>query len=220
MFLNPFRCLRLACLAGLCAAAPAPRAAAATVTYDFANSLEGWETGWHKESPTGTPGAISWSGQRSSTGGGGGSLKFDMGDGLGDDGTLWIARRFAAPAKSAAPVTVSFDLFSPQESFVNNFQVKVAVREDKPDQQSDFVTIGETGQLAGWVPYSFTRTLTSQSGGVWVAVGIRVSWETHRDYWIDHVSVTGPAVPEPLGGVGLLAFAGVLVTRRSRRTKC
>jgi hypothetical protein len=74
---------------------------------------------------------------------------------------------------------------------------------------------------AGWAPYSYSRSLTSPSGTPWVAVGIRVAWETHRDYWIDHVTVTGPAVPEPAGGVlaGAGGFVAVHIASRGRRAK-
>ena len=212
---SSLRWLGLAWLFLVCASAPA--AVAGTITYNFTDSLEGWETGWHKDSTTGTTGTVSWSAERGSGDGGPGSLKFDMGDGFGDDGTLWIARRFPAPAGVTAPMTVSFDLYSEEESFVNNFQVKATIRPDKPDRQNDFVTIGETNTAAGWVPYSYTRTLTSQTGSVWVAVGIRVAWESHRDYWIDGVSVTGVAVPEPAGCTILLMLAGLAAnSRRSR----
>jgi len=188
-------------------------AGAGTITYDFANSLEGWEAGWHKTSPggSGTPGVVSWSNERGS--GDSTSLKFDMGDGRGDDGTLWIARQFPSLAGLQTATSVSFDLYSSRASDANRFQVKAAIREDKPGEQSDFITIGETNVAAGWVPYSYSRSVSSQSGNIWVAVGIRVAWETHRDYWIDHVSVTNTSVPEPASMVLLAGGAAFLLVR-------
>jgi hypothetical protein len=50
-------------------------------------------------------------------------------------------------------------------------------------------------------------------------LGIRVSFETHRDYWIDHVVVTTTAIPEPASGVLFMMALGYIrcgVRGRSR----
>jgi len=52
---------------------------------------------------------------------------------------------------------------------------------------------------------------------VWVALGIHVAWETHRDYWMDHVVVSTTVIPEPTTWL-LLSIAIALVTLLTRQT--
>ena len=196
-------------------------AQAETFVSDFATSLDGWQPQWHKESTTGTDGMVTHSTERGFNDGA--SLKFDMGDGFGDDGTLWIEKAFAVPAGVPTPVSVSFQLFNLDQSDFNQFQVKSALSAVNPEQQADFATIGATDTAAGWVPFEYAQTVTSAKGEAWVAVGVRVAWETHRDYWIDHVAVT--VVPEPstawvlaLGLTALFAYRKRLGARVKRRT--
>src|SRR5262249_52381016 len=127
----------------------------------------------------------------------GSSLKFDMGDGHGDDGTLWIERQLAVSPTSPTRIDLSFQLFNDARSDFNNFEVKTAISAQNPTFQADFTRLGETGSAQGWVPFSVTKTLAAPAGQLWVALGIRVAWETHRDYWIDHVVVNTTTIPEP-----------------------
>jgi len=172
-----------------------PANAVQTSVYEFSNSLEGWSWQWHIDNggPSVRPGEVALSNERGFNDSS--SLKFDMGSGTGDDGTLWIEKQFSVPAGIKTPVSVSFQLYSTSESFVNNFQVKAYIGVDDPQQQRDLQTIGQTNLAAGWMPYSLSSSILAPEETVWVALGIRVSWETHRDYWIDHVTVT--TVPEP-----------------------
>ena len=191
---------------------------AGTIVSDFRGSLDGWQPQWHIDSQSGTAGTVSLSPTRGFMDSA--SLHFDMGDGLGDDGTLWIEKQFEVPIGVPSPVVVSFQLFNEFQSDFNNFQVKAAIRENNPQQQGDFATIGYTGSAEGWVPFDYEQTVTSESGQVWVALGVRVAWETHRDYWIDHVAVTTPVVPEPssvaLVGVGLITVAASGIAHGAR----
>ena len=70
----------------------------------------------------------------------------------------------------------------------------------------------------GWVPFEYDRLITSPTGEVWVALGIRVAWEGHRDYWIDHVAVTTTAIPEPSAMILLLIAVTTMLT--SGRIRC
>jgi hypothetical protein len=139
-----------------------------------------------------------------------------MGDGFGDDGTLWIEKQFAVESGFPTNVALTFQQFNDFQSDFNSFQVKVAISTENPNQQADFATIGSTDVAEGWVPFAYEETITSPSGQVWVALGIRVAWETHRDYWIDHVVVTTTQIPEPLSAVLMCGFGSLMVGHRRR----
>jgi len=199
----------------LAIASVSERAPAATFLSDFATGFDGWEQEWHKESPTGTDGVVTHSTERGYLDGA--SLEFDMGDGFGDDGTLWIEKQFAVPAGVPAPVSLQFYLFNEFQSDFNTFEVKAAISTDNPDEQADFTTIGNTDSAEGWVPFTYEETVTSPTGQVWVAAGIRVAWETPRVYWIDHVAVTAPVIPEPASAVLVLTSLVGLAGGRRRQ---
>ena len=165
---------------------------------EFQASFDGWQQQWHKESSTGTDGVATHSTERGYLDGA--SLKFDMGDGFGDDGTLWIEKQLAVSSTQPTHVSVNFQLFNLEQSDFNTFQVKAAIGTDDPNEQIDFTTIGSTDTAQGWVPFTYDATIPPSASPVWVAVGIRVAWETPRDYWIDRVVVSTTIVPEPTSG--------------------
>ena len=187
---------------------------ASAQTFDFATGFDGWTQQWHNESETGSDGVVTHSTERGFNDGA--SLKFDMGDGFGDDGTLWIEKLFAVPADTPTLVDLSFQQFSLEQSDFNTFEVKAAISTQNPEVQADFVTIGNTDTVAGWAPFEYDQTITSPSGQVWVALGIRVAFEGHRDYWIDHVTVTTTPFPEP-GTAALVAMSGLAYVFSRRR---
>jgi hypothetical protein len=168
---------------------------AGTYVFDFANDLDGWQQQWHKESESGSPGFVNHTTERGYNDSA--SLEFDMGDGLGDDGTLWIERLFNIEPSVPTLVSVDFQQFSPVQSDLNNFEIKAAISTTNPNEQADFTTIGATGSIAGWALFAHDQLIASPTGEVWVAVGIRVAWESPRVYGIDHVVVTTSQVPEP-----------------------
>jgi hypothetical protein len=180
---------------------------------EFATDFDGWLQQWHKESPTGTDGVVSHSTERGYLDGT--SLEFDMGDGFGDDGTLWIEKQFAVSNLQPTRVSVTFYLFNEFQSDFNTFQVKAAISTDDPNEQGDFATIGSTDSAAGWVPFSYDAIVPPSTDPVWVAVGIRVAWETPRVYWIDRVVVSTEVVPEP-ASLGLI-LAGCVTLALIRR---
>ena len=182
---------------------------------EFQTSFDGWGQQWHKESETGTDGEVTHSTERGYLDGA--SLKFDMGDGFGDDGTLWIEKQFSVSSTQPTHVSVNLQLFNLEQSDFNAFQVKAAIGTDDPDEQVDFTTIGSTDTAEGWVPFDFEQVIAPTSEPVWVALGIRVAWETHRDHWIDRVVVSTMFVPEPASAIFLLAgLACLMVGARVR----
>ncbi|HEX2476617.1 MAG TPA: hypothetical protein VHK01_17825 [Lacipirellulaceae bacterium] len=194
------------------------RAHGVTFVSDFATGFDGWQQQWHKESTSGTDGVATHSTERGYLDGA--SLKFDMGDGFGDDGTLWIEKQFLVPAGVPTPVSVLFHLFNQFQSDFNTFEVKAAISTSNPNEQADFTTIGSTDTAEGWVPFTYEDTITSPSGQVWVAAGIRVAWETPRVYWIDHVVVSAMVVPEPASATILaVGCIGAVTTVWNRRCR-
>lgn len=180
---------------------------------EFVTDFDGWQQQWHKETETGTDGVVSHSTERGYLDGT--SLEFDMGDGFGDDGTLWIEKQFAVSDSKPTKVSVTFYLFNEFQSDVNTFQVKSAIGADDPNEQIDFATIGETDTAQSWVPFSYEQVIGPTADPVWVALGIRVAWETPRTYWIDRVVVSTTIVPEPTGACLLLAgLFGLTILRR------
>ena len=183
-------------------------------TYDFDGSFQGWDWQWDElYTPGGSDGVVSLSTQRGYNDSS--SLKFDMGDGAGDDGTLWIEKAFTVPSNLPTKVSVYFQLFNLRKSDVNQFQVKAYIGQDNPEEQEDFQCIGRTDSAAGWVPFEYNQTIESTTGQVWVALGIRVTWEGHRDYWIDHVQVN--IVPTP-ATLMIMLFGGIITLGQRRST--
>jgi hypothetical protein len=170
---------------------------------EFPSDFDDWQQQWHKESETGTDGVVTHSTDRGFLDGT--SLQFDMGDGFGDDGTLWIEKQFAVSDSLPTFVSVTFQLFNLEQSDFNAFQVKAAISLTDPNEQIDFETIGSTDTAQGWVPFTFEQLIAPTTDLVWVALGIRVAFETHRDYWIDRVVVTTVTVPEPANAAMMLA---------------
>lgn len=196
---------------------------------EFQGSFNGWSQQWHidEDGKHVTPGQVkldSSLGYLDSH-----SLHFDMGNGFGDDGTLWIEKGYTLPATRTS-IDLSFRLYNLAQSDVNQFEVKAYIGEANPQVQSDFTLIGLTDRIAGWDAFSFSRTLSSTASQVWVALGIRVAWEGHHDHWIDHVRVVttqrnfglfprepiNSPVPEP-ASVALLAISVIAATRRHAR---
>ncbi|MCW4008221.1 MAG: hypothetical protein NWF09_06000 [Candidatus Bathyarchaeota archaeon] len=111
-------------------------------------------------------------------------------DGKQDDGTIWLERKINVAANAQPRVSVSFWLYSEQESFNTIAAVVAYAGTAKPVVEEDFAVLGAANEAAGWKKYVHTVTLnTDSSGEVWVAVGISVRWETYMTYYIDDVKI-------------------------------
>lgn len=189
------RAVRL-CVLGAALLAPVVAQGAVFELSEFQGSFDGWSQQWnnYRPAPHITPGVVSLSDERGYRDGH--SLKFDMGNGRGDDGTLWIEKAYDVPAGVTTPVGVSFALFNTRRSDANLFQVKAYIGERDPQVQTDFDWIGLTNLTNGWDNrFTHVKHVTAPSGRAWVALGISVAWESHRDYWIDHVRVSTAVIP-------------------------
>jgi len=107
-----------------------------------------------------------------------------------DDGTLWIERRIVTSRNSQVKVTVSFWLYSEEESFNTIAAVVGYAGARNPEAESDFEVLGVANQVAGWLQYRFeTAVDTGSNGETWVALGISVRWETVMTYYFDDVEI-------------------------------
>ena len=186
-----------------------------TFVFDFDNSFEGWEWQWDiwEDADYIVPGEVTLSdvhGYNDDV-----SLKFDMGNGAGDNGTLWIEKAFTISANTPTEVSVSFQLWNDFYNPVNRFIVTGCISDLNPEVQDDFTFIGETNTAYGWVQHGYQQTVTSSSGQVWVGVGIGVAWEGPFTYWIDSVEVSG-VLPEP-ATLSILTFGGLAMLKCKRK---
>jgi hypothetical protein len=112
-------------------------------------------------------------------------------NGLQDDGTIWIARNLSLTPNTTKNVTVTFQLWSNNESFNTIANAVVHVGTKNAVTEEDFHVVGAANQAAGWKSYSYTAQVeTGPSGNVNVALGISAVWETQMTYYIDDVVVT------------------------------
>ena len=118
------------------------------------------------------------------------SLNFSI-DGRQDDGTIWIERKVLVKSYSNIKVRVSFYLYSDFENQAIDIAKVVAFLGIKnPEVEDDFKILESTNQVLGWKEYTYEVNLnTGSNDGIWVAVGITVSWETHLSYNIDDIRI-------------------------------
>lgn len=111
-------------------------------------------------------------------------------DGTQDDGTIWLERKINVKTNTQIRVSVSFWLYSEQESFNTIAAVVAYAGATKPVVEDDFAILGVANEAAGWKKYVYTSTLNPDSNGdIWVAFGISVRWETRMTYYIDDVKI-------------------------------
>ncbi len=111
-------------------------------------------------------------------------------DGHQDDGTIWLEREISVQKNTEINVDLSFELYSPSESFNTIAVVVGCISLDDPESEADFTVLGPANMVEGWKKYSLSETFTTnESGTIWVGVGISVRWETVMQYYIDDVEI-------------------------------
>ena len=111
-------------------------------------------------------------------------------DGRQDDGTIWLEQKLKLQPNSTKMITLSFQLWSPSESFNTIAEVVAYIGEDNAEVEDDFHVLGAADQVAGWKAYSLSvETNTGSLGEVFVAFGISVRWETEMSYFADSVEI-------------------------------
>lgn len=175
----------LALVAALVGITGTPASAAVSRTYSYENGFNGWQPGY--------AGDGAWSMTRSTEVAYAG--RYSVGcylDGTTGIGTAWLAHSYPAPIDTLVDVRLTVQLWSPQRSDVNQWQVLAYVGTGPPTSGADFEVVGYTDMTAGWQPYRLERLqLTGQwPARIWVAFGMSSGWEFARDYYFDQVKVT------------------------------
>ncbi len=217
----------LRCATGLVVAALSLAGTAhAQVVESFENGFGAWEVDSHiNPIPPEPPPEFIYTVTRSQAQASDGSWSLDFTiDGTNDDGTVWIVRSFDVPA-GEYNVEVSFDFWDSVNSDINNWPVVGYIGSIRPEVESDFAILGETGVM-GWTPYTHSLAVSHPGGPLWVAAGCSVIWESWRTHFIDRVAVSGLPVVDPpvpaMSSIGLVVLgatvlsAGAVLVRRCR----
>jgi hypothetical protein len=186
-------------------------------TFSFEDSFEGWEINGDMPTFPCTPGQTAypecqptsqilqrlWLIRRSNEQAqdGSHSLKITM-DGESDDGTAWIVRSFPVQPNSTYHVDLGFYLGLLNGSAINTWSVVAYAGTKRPTLEADFTRIGDTGAGVGWTPFSYSADIDAgDASELWLAVGIRVNWETWLTFYLDHITVN-IAPQAPSGVIG------------------
>lgn len=181
---------------------PEPEPQSPPLTEGFEGSLAGWHVGADVPQDPNRPGQeVAWSVELSDeqASDGNSSLRLRI-DGSQDDGTIWLARPLAVLPGEPRTVRLSFDLWSPSESFNTLANVATYAGGQAPAAEADFDLSQQADQAEGWQRYSYSLSAAPGPGGeLWVAVGISAVWETEVTYYIDElvVEVEGEAGAGP-----------------------
>lgn len=113
-------------------------------------------------------------------------------DGRNDEGTIWVERAFSAPRNATVTVSASFWLHNTHLGHVNQWMVAGYAGTGNPETERDMMPpIDRTNAKPGWIKYSFTKKVqTDATGMVWIAGGIRATWEGRRTYHFDLVETS------------------------------
>jgi len=86
-------------------------------------------------------------------------------DGKQDDGTIWLERKISVKTDAQIRVSISFWLYSEQESFNTIAAVVTYTGIAKPQIEDDFAIVGFANEAAGWKNYAYTANLSTDSDG-------------------------------------------------------
>lgn len=182
-----------AALSGIILIQPSPKPQTTIITQGFEDGLGDWATGADVPADPNHPGQkVNWTINviANQSFAGNHSAQFYL-DGRQDDGTIWLTRNLTLTPETTKNVTVTFQLWSNNESFNTIANAVAHIGTKNATTEADFHVISAANQVAGWKSYSYTAQVeTGASGNVNVAVGISAVWETQMTYYIDDVVVT------------------------------
>ncbi len=180
----PVAVLGVAGLVAPVGATPRSPAAGAACGYSFETGFEGWV-------PNSDGLAKAWTIDRDTKQASDGiySLLYWT-DGSFDDGTVWVEQQFKVLPFQTVNVDLSFDLWADAPGR-NGWPVVAYAGAREPKAEIDFTIIGEDLDHEGWKTYGHTDKVTAdESGEVWVAFGVSVTWETPRTHSVDCANLT------------------------------
>jgi len=160
------------------------------VTEDFEENFGEWSANAYVPPDPNSPGnTVQWHIRRASNISHSGAYSAELFiDGKQDDGTIWLERKISVKQNAQVRVSVSFWLYSEQESFNTIAAVVAYAGVAKPEVEDDFAVVGSANEVAGWKNYVYEANVNADSTSeAWVAVGISVRWETTMTYYIDDV---------------------------------
>jgi hypothetical protein len=160
---------------------------------DFEVGLSNWEIGAEVPEDPNNPGhSVDWTIERSLNRSASGTYSVRLAiDGTQDDGAIWISHKLSLEPESQKTVNVTFQLWSPSESFNTIAAVVAYVGVLEPKAEEDFQVVGSADQAEGWRTYSYSTDLkVNEDGAAYVAFGIAVRWETTMEYFVDDAIVT------------------------------
>jgi hypothetical protein len=162
-----------------------PANAAIHSTYGFEQSFDGWIQGYFGEGTYTMDRTVeqSYNGQY--------SVECYL-DGTSGSGIAWMAHSFRAPVQTLAKLKLTFQLYNPARSDINNFAVMAFIGTEPPRSEADFQFIGYADTVIGWRKFDYlASTMTGRDPTyVWVAFGISSVWEYSREYYMDKVTVS------------------------------
>lgn len=173
---------------------PQPTSPSMPVTFreGFEVGVDSWEQGADVPDDPNRPGQkVTWTIEQSpeQASEGVSSARFFL-DGRQDDGTVWLVRAFHVPAGQNVVVTLSFDVWSQEESFNTIAYVAACAGARAPVRETDFNLEQSANQVAGWKRYDYRFDARGDGQGrVWVALGFSAVWETEVVYYFDDVLV-------------------------------
>jgi hypothetical protein len=182
-----------AALTGIILIQPANKPQTTTISQGFEDGLGEWVVGADVPADPNHPGqTVNWTINvvANQSFAGNRSAQFYI-DGSQDDGTIWLTRNLTLTPDTTKNVTVTFQLWSNNESFNTIANAVAHIGTKNATAEGDFQVVGAANQVAGWKSYSYTAEVeTGASGNVNVALGISAVWETQITYYIDDVVVT------------------------------
>ncbi|TWP54085.1 hypothetical protein FKR81_00495 [Lentzea tibetensis] len=89
-------------------------------------------------------------------------------------------------------MSASFWLHNTHLGQVSQWMVAGCADTRNPETERDMVPpIDRTNAKPGWIEYSFTKNVrTDATGTVWIAAGVRATWEGRRTYHFDLVETS------------------------------
>jgi hypothetical protein len=113
-------------------------------------------------------------------------------DGFQDDGGVWIERKYELDKVKNVKVVISFYIFCDNIGMNSRALIFASANKTNPSVEEDFdqkiTTLSSDSYLEGWYRFKIAYNLKN-TDTIWVAIGIKVAWETLLCFYIDNVLV-------------------------------